>query len=437
MATLETMPGLERWEAQMERVRGGSWPESIRALREEAFARFTALGFPTADDEQWRLTPVQSIARGAWELPPGSAGWDSARLDPLRLDEAVAELVFVNGAFDGGLSRAGGLPDGVSFHSIAAASSRNGELAGLGRIASFLDRPFVALNTALLRDGGILEIADGARAGVIHVVFVSSGTSVATTPRLLVRAGRGAEVTVVETHAGEGSYFSNAVTEIHAEEGSIVDHYKIVRESAEGHHVGAIEAVQGRDSSFRSHLIGLGGRLVRNDVVTTLDGVGAVCSLDGLYLLAGKDHFDAHTRIVHAKPHTESQELYKGILDGGSRGVFNGIIVVRPDAQKIVARQTNKNLLLSNEAIADSNPQLEIHANDVKCNHGSTIGQIDPTSLFYLRSRGIGVEEARAMLTYAFAREVIERMRVASVRTRLERILLARLPLHPSEGEGV
>jgi Fe-S cluster assembly protein SufD len=238
----------------------------------------------------------------------------------------------------------------------------------------------------------------------------------------------------VETHAGEGRYFSNVVTEIEGGEGSTIDHTKVVAESGDAYHIGAVEVRQGRSSTVRTSLLGLDGLLVRNDVSTTMAGEGASCVLDGLYVLGGRQHFDANTRIVHDSPHTDSVELYKGVLDQAARGVFNGVIVVRPDAQKITAHQTSKNLLLSNEAIADSNPQLEIHADDVKCAHGSTIGQLDETSLFYLRSRGIGLDEARGILTLAFAGEVVDRIRIESLRDRLRASLLDRLaPAVPKE----
>jgi Fe-S cluster assembly protein SufD len=428
MSMVETTPMAARWEALMRalmRERSGE-PVPVRAMREAAFAHFAEAGFPTSSQEEWRLTPVHLIATAEWQIDGPGAISDEA-LAPWRIPGADAELVFVDGCFDAARSS---LPKakGVAFRTLAAAlRSPNGEIGALGRLAQNELRPFVALNMALMSDGAVLEIEEGAIAGLIHILFYSSGGSRVASPRVLVRAGRGIEATIVESHTGEGRYFTNAVTEVFGGEGAVIDHYKIVSEGAEGYHVGAIEMHQERDSTVHSRLIGLGGPLTRTDLGTSLDGEGASCTLDGLYLLDGKEHFDAHTRIDHAKPHTDSLELYKGVLAGSARGVFNGLVVVRPDAQKITARQTNKNLLLSNDAIADSNPQLEIHANDVKCNHGSTIGQLDPTSLFYLRSRGIGLEQAKAMLTWAFVEEVIGRMKVEPVRKRLEEALQVRL----------
>ncbi len=431
---VETTPRTSRWETLMRallRERSGE-PVPVRAMREAAFARFAELGFPTPSQEEWRLTPVQTIASSAWELAPNRTVADAA-LDPWRIhDGANAELVFVDGRFDAGRSTAASAK-GLTFRPLASAlASPNGELSALGRLAQDGLRPFVALNTALMADGAVIDVADGAAAGVVHLLFYSAGDSRVVSPRVLVRAGRGAQVTIIETHTGEGRYFTNAVTEVFGGEGSVIDHYTIVAESPEGYHVGAIEIRQERDCAVHSRLVGLGGPLTRTDLATVLDGEGASCTLDGIYLLGGNEHFDAHTRIDHAKPHTDSLELYKGVLSGSARGVFNGLVIVRPDAQKITARQTNKNLLMSNDAIADSNPQLEIHANDVKCNHGSTIGQLDPTSLFYLQSRGIGLEEAKGMLTWAFAGEVIDKMKVEPIRKRLEEALLVRL----ADGSG-
>lgn len=435
---METMTGLERWEAHYMRLLGlrPGEPEAIRALRAEAFSTFAMLGFPTTGHEEWRLTSVAPIAAGDWETAK-RVNVDATAVDRHRLgSDAAAEIVFVNGFFAPDLSRLNGLESGVTIKPMCGQPGCfERELELLGTAAHFRDRAFVALNTATFQDGLILDVEAGRRAGTVHVLFltIADGSAVIASPRVLVRAARGSAVSIVETHAGEGRYFSNGVTEVFAGEGSVVDHYKIVDESESAFHIGSLDVVQARDSVLRTRLVGLGGRLVRNDVSTHLGGEGANCSLDGLYVLRDSQHFDAHTKIVHASPHTESLELYKGILDGASRGIFNGLIVVRPDAQKITSRQTNHNLVLSNEAVADSNPQLEIHADDVKCNHGSTIGQIDQAALFYLRSRGIGEQEARGMLTLAFAGELVDRIGIASIRRRLETFLLAVLP---SAGKG-
>jgi Fe-S cluster assembly protein SufD len=245
---------------------------------------------------------------------------------------------------------------------------------------------------------------------------------------VLFVAEPGAQATVVERYAGTGRYFTNAVTEIVAGDGAVIDHYRLQNDSDEAFHVSNTHVRQMRNSSVHTHAVTFGGALTRNDLDVVLDGEGASCVLDGLYLLEGSQHLDNHTKIDHVTPHAESLELYKGILDGKSRGIFDGTIIVRPGAQKTASRQTNKNLLLTNDAIADSNPTLEIYADDVKCNHGSTIGQLDEEALFYLQSRGVGLADARNILTYAFASEVVERMKLEPVRDLLARKLLERLP---------
>ena len=433
--TVEIVPGVGKWQAEHERIQSDTRAGGLRETRAAAFARFAELGFPTTEHESWRLTNVAPIAKQEWQAAGEGVAEESA-LAPLRLPEASVELVFINGRLDRTHSR-GAATAGVRVESLAAAlPSADGDLSSFTRIADWEDRSFVALNTALAADGAVVLVADGVRAGVIHAIFYTSAgeADAQVSTRVLLRTGRSSEVSFVETHAGEGRYFSNVVTEIDGGEGSTIDHTKVVAESGEAYHVGAVEVRQGRSSTVRTSLLGLDGLLVRNEVSTTMAGEGASCVLDGLYVLGGRQHFDANTRIIHDSPHTDSVELYKGVLDQAARGVFNGLIVVRPDAQKITAHQTSKNLLLSNEAIADSNPQLEIHADDVKCAHGSTIGQLDETSLFYLRSRGIGLDQARGILTLAFAGEVVDRIRIESLRDRLRASLLDRLaPAAPKE----
>jgi Fe-S cluster assembly protein SufD len=256
-------------------------------------------------------------------------------------------------------------------------------------------------------------------------------------PRVVVVAGANSRATVVETFAGleESNYLTNHVSEIYLAENARLDHTRVQTESEHAFNISLTAVHQKRDSHFFSHALHLGGGLVRNEIRAVLDGEGSECVLDGLYVLENAQHVDNHTVIDHAKPHTTSQELYKGILDGRSRGAFDGKIVVRKDAQKTVSRQTNNNLLLTSDAIVDSKPQLEIYADDVKCNHGSTIGQLDEESLFYLRSRGIGKTEARNILTFAFGAEITERLKVATIRERIEAMLLGRLPSSPTGKE--
>jgi Fe-S cluster assembly protein SufD len=254
-----------------------------------------------------------------------------------------------------------------------------------------------------------------------------------------VRAGRNAQCTIVESYVGgDGEvYLTNAVTEVRAEDGSIVDHYRVQREGDQAFQVATLALRQGRSASVSSHAVVLGASLSRLDVRQVFDGEGGECVLDGLFVATGTQHQDIHTWVDHAQPHCTTRELYKGVLDGKSRGVFVGKVFVRPGARKTDAQQTNKNLLLSREALVDSLPQLEILNDDVKCRHGSTTGQLDPLALFYLRSRGVGAAEARALLTYAFASDVLSRIKVEALRAGLTEYLQARLPVAGRTGEAV
>jgi Fe-S cluster assembly protein SufD len=325
----------------------------------------------------------------------------------------------------------------VKAGSLATALNSDSALVEphLARHAGYQDHPFVALNTAFLQDGAFVSIPRGkAVERPIHLLFVSThdrrGTATVSHPRNLILAGDDSQAMVIESYIGLNNalYFTNAVTEIVAGENAVVAHYKLQRESEEAFHISTVQASLSHNSNFSSHSIDLGGALVRNDVNAVLDGKGIECTLDGLYMVAGRQHVDNHTRIDHVKPHCSSRELYKGVLGGRSKGVFNGKIYVHKDAQKTDAKQTNKNLLLSEDAVINTKPQLEIYADDVKCTHGTTIGQLDQEAIFYLRSRGIDLEAARGLLTYAFASEMIGRIKVEPVRAQLETLLLTRLP---------
>ncbi len=376
----------------------GGEPGWIQALRREAFARFEALGFPTAQDEAWRSTGLQPITETAWRRAE-------------RAPRVTAPL-----------------PPGVRVVPLSEAAAAADHA---GRIADFQKSAFAALNTALFAGGLAIEIAPGAVITEPIEILFDAGAPAAPEvlyPRLLVIAGEGSEASIVETYGGGGQTFTNAVTEIALGPGAILEHTKLQEESGQARHLHALAVSQARGSRFTSHNIALGAALARTEIGTVLAGEGAECSLNGLFVGRDRQHLDTRTVIDHATPHTTSRELYKGIMDGASRGVFHGTIVVRPDAQKTDAVQTNKNLLLSREALVNSTPALEIFADDVKCKHGSTTGQLDATALFYLRSRGIGEAEARALLTWAFAADVAEKIRVPAVRRRVERELGRRLP---------
>lgn len=433
----ELAPYRARFERLSSQRRGPSW---LRAQREAAMARAEQRGFPGPDDEEWRFTPITPITRASFD-GAGPAPAVSAELTGLRLgrDAVAAELVFVNGRFAPELSTPAA--DGVRVLSLAEALERAPASLEpyLFRVAGE-DSVFADLNTALAEDGAVVLIPE--RTVVdrpVHLVFLGSGTGTRTAAmahlRTLIVAGRGSQASIVQTWGGaEGAaYLTTAVTEVVVEDGAIVDHYRLQQEGGAAFHVQSLHARQERASRFADHALLLGAALSRNDATVRLEGEGADCVLDGLFVAGGTQHVDAHTRIDHARPHCTSRELYNGVLDGRARGVFHGRIVVRPDAQKTNAHQANHNLLLSREALVNSTPALEIRADDVKCKHGSTTGQIDAHSLFYLRSRGIDEAAARAMLVYAFAAEVLGRVALPPVRRRLHGLLARRLPGAPQE----
>jgi Fe-S cluster assembly protein SufD len=367
----------------------GPW---MQTLRDAAFHRFSELGFPTTHDEEWRFTNVAPIARHAFA--PAPAGWGVT------------------------------LPRGVVAGTLEEARPY------LAQQAAFDRNPFVALNTAFLQDVAFLRIERGAVIEEpIQIVYTSEGERTVTHPRILIVVGADAHCTIVETYVGTGSYLTNAVTEIVAGEAAVVDYYKVQQEAPGAYHIATLQATLGRSTNFSSLSISLGGALVRNDVNTTL-AEGTEATLNGLYIAGGRQHIDNHTQIDHAKPHGTSHELYKGILDGKATAVFNGRIIVRKDAQKTDSKQTNKNLVLSDEAVIDTKPELQIFADDVRCTHGATIGQLDAEALFYLQSRGIGKNEARELLTFAFAQDIIDRVKVQSLKDRLEAVLYEKFHEH-------
>lgn len=411
----------------------------LAALRRKAVSRFAELGFPTSRQEEWRFMPLAPITRGTFARPRREELVlpEADELKPF-LFESSARLVFVDGFFAAELSTFADIPSGIVLADLASELSVRGAQIEqhLGRHASFERHPFVALNTAFFADGAYLHIPDKVvLEKPVHLLYLTTGRPVdghpaLLFPRTLIVAGANSQLTVVETYQalGEGAAFSCGVSEVVAGPGSVIDHCKVQREGMESIHVATFQLHQERSSAFSSHSISLGGSLVRNDVNALLNGEGADAILNGLYMIGGRQFVDFHMRVEHATPHCTSHELFKGILDGKARSVFNGLIHVWKDAQKTDAKQSNRNLLLSKEAVANSNPQLEIFADDVKCTHGSTVGQLDEDAVFYLRSRGIGEEAARSLLTYAFASDIAERIKVESVRHDLEEFLFTALP---------
>jgi Fe-S cluster assembly protein SufD len=397
--------------------------------------------FPTLRQEDWKYTNVAPIARAGFKRArPGDHARAAQSVEACAIDGGRRpDLVFVDGRWAPGLSRpAAELPPGIVLASMATVFERApGDPersileARLARYASYEDQSFVALNTAFIEDGLYLRIGRNlAIEEPIHALFLTAGGDggPATHPRLLVIAEAGSQALFIEHHAGlGGSYFSNPVTEVLVAENARLDHFKLQEESGEAFHVANLRIELSANARYASHSFSFGGALVRNDIHPVLDGEGIECLLNGLFVAGGKQHVDTHTIIDHARPHCVSNETYRGILAGKARGVFSGRIIVRPGAVKTNAYQSNKNLLLSQDASIDSKPQLEIYADDVRCTHGATVGQLDERALFYLRSRGISKDLARKMLVQAFANELIEPIRHSRLRSHLERLLSEQL----------
>lgn len=430
LATRQTTPYLEEFE----RLAIGGEPEQLRRRRQEAIERFGELGFPHRKLEEWKFTDVRPIAETRFTRAPEEHGLTLETVRPFGYPDCH-ELVFVDGRFAGELSTTRELPEGVFAGSLREGLETMGDrvVEHLGRHAAYDRHPFVALNTALYQDGVLVLVPDGTVLETpIHCLFLatSNGEPTVSYPRNLFLFGDDCQARLVETYAGfpGAHYLTCAVTEAVAGCNAVVNHYKVQRESTDAYHMATYQIRMDRDARYLTQSISLGGALVRNDVNAILDGEGIDCILDGLYLTAGTQHVDNHMRVEHVKPHTNSHELYKGILDDESSAVFNGRIFVHKGAQKTDAKQTNRNLLLSKNALVNTNPQLEIFADDVKCTHGSTVGRLDPDALFYLRSRGIGEEAARSLLIYAFARDLIDRVEFEPVRTDLIEFVLNRLP---------
>ncbi len=412
-------------------------PGWLSQLRRGAMLRFTETGFPTIADEEWRYTNVASLAATSYETAPSPAPDGRCRMDSTTVGGSDGlRCVFLNGRYCAELSHFDEMEDRVRIGSLASVlRARPEEVeAHLARYVEAERHPFATLNTAFIEDGAVVRVAAGVRIpDPIHLVFISTGNggpAFVTHPRNLILVGAGSECSVVEHYVGVGekSYFSNPVTEVAVGENANLDHYRLQEESRAAHHVSTLEVRQESNSVVRTMSADLGGTLTRNDLNVVLGGEGAYAELDGIFITSGEQLVDNHTRIEHAAPHCGSRELYKGILGGRSRGVFRGRIVVHPGAQKTDSEQTNNNLLLSDRALVNTKPQLEIYADEVKCTHGATIGQLDREAIFYMRSRGIDEDMARSILIYGFAEDLIRRVRLAGLRDRLSSQLFDRLP---------
>src|SRR6266705_3225802 len=413
-------------------------PAWLRALRERAFARFCATGFSTTNHEDCRFTNVHAIAQTPFQLArearrSGAIYGDT--LEACRIPGAACQLVFLNGRFAPELSDLGSLPQGVRAGSLAEALTQNGEFleAHLGRYLNIDRDAFCALNTAFIEDGAYVYLPRRTMLEApICFLFISipGDDPEMSNPRNLIVAEDATEASIVEDYVslGSGVFFSNVVTELAAGEDAVISHYLIERDDRRAFNVSTLRTQQARAANVSSHSVLLGGGLVRNNVHPVLGGEGGECLINGLFICTGQQHLDNYMLVEHASPHCGSRQFYNGILDDHAHGVFHGRIIVRKDAQKTDAKQTNRNLLLSDDAQIDTKPQLEIYADDVKCTHGATIGQVDENALFYLRSRGLAEAAARHVLLLAFANECLDRMNSPQVRDHLEKLVVAGLP---------
>jgi Fe-S cluster assembly protein SufD len=415
---------------------GGTRSDWLQELRQSALERFRRGGFPSSKEEDWRFNNLAPLTAMDFRLAASETSSIRAEdLGPyLFAIPGVSTLVFVNGRYAPGLSTPVATAPGVTVRNLASAFAGHGDLlrTHLGQYATLDQGGFAALNTAFIKDGLFVQVGRGADAGPpVHALFLTDGRAdgAATHPRNFILVEPGGRAAVIESYVGlaSGTYLTNTITEAVVEQGGYLEHTKIQRESEQAFHVGTTHLHQDQDSRSESFSVSFGGALVRNNLDMVLDGPGVNSQLFGMYMGRGKQEVDNHTSILHAHPNCSTREVYKGILDGRSHGIFNGKIYVTPEAQKTDAKQTNRALLLSDTARIDTKPQLEIFADDVKCTHGATVGSLDPVATFYLKSRGIGGVRARKILTYAFAAEVLEEIPHQSVRQELEAVVMSRL----------
>ncbi len=414
--------------AEFERMAAAEAPW-LRELRREAFAQFCEKGLPTTHDEDWRFTSVSAIENLAFHLML-DARVSPHQIEPWRVRGAGCQLVFLNGNFVPELSLRNKLADGIEVTGLAQQFSNGARTVQrhFGRYVDLDRDSFSALNTAFAQDGAYVHIPRGVVVEEpIYLLFVSVSDAlpVMSHPRTLILADENSQATIVEEYVslGQGTALCNAVTELVAADNAVLSHYRIEREQANTFNISTLSMHQGRSANVASHSVLLGGALVRNNVHPVLAGEGGECLINGLFLGTGRQHLDNYMLVEHASPHCSSRQFYNGILDDHAHGVFHGRIIVHKDAQKTDAKQTNRNLLISDDAQIDTKPQLEIHADDVKCTHGATIGQLDEEALFYLRSRGIGEASARSLLLRAFAGECLARMKQGPVRRHVEALV--------------
>lgn len=408
----------------------------LKSLRQEGFARFAENGFPTTHDEDWRFTNVAPISSREFR-PASPASIETDQLRSFGASGFECQLVFVNGKFSRELSQIESLPPEVRICGLAEELGTNaGQVREhLGQYLNFRRDPFAALNTAFLEDGAYVYVPRGiVLAQPVYVLFITvpSTYAIMEHPRNLIVVEENSQATIVEDYVSLGDStapsFSNTATELVAGENAVVSHYMIVRQGDSSFNVSTLRIQQARTSNVATHSLLLSGALVRNNVHPVLAGEGAECLINGLFMANGRQHMDNYMLVEHASPHCNSRQFYNGILSGHGHGVFHGRIIVHKDAQKTDAKQTNRNLLLSDDAQIDTKPQLEIYADDVKCTHGATIGQVEENALFYLRSRGLDESAAKHLLLLAFANECLDRMNSVQVRKHLERLVMEWLP---------
>jgi Fe-S cluster assembly protein SufD len=406
----------------------------LELVRSSAMDRFEQLGFPSVREEEWKYTNLATLAKESFVPVTSAIQLQIGDVSRFAYPETRgAHLVVVDGFLRVELSETTALEHVVATDLFSAvADARYNKLIRkyLARNAGYHNNGLTALNTAFLQSGVFVCIPKNVKLEKpLQITFIGGTANSANFPRVLVVAEENSSATLIENFVsiGEQRYFSNAIAEIVLRDGAQLEHYRLQRDSKKAFHVSTTSAELGRASRYNTTSINLGAQLSRHDVSVVMDHEGAETSVDGLYMVDSDQHADTHSVIDHKQPHCTSHQLYKGILDGNGRAVFNGKIFVREGAQKTDARQTNKNLLLSDKARVDTKPQLEIYADDVKCAHGAAVGQIEPEELFYLETRGIGPELGRSLLTYGFAEEVIARIKLESIRAELDQIVLKQL----------
>jgi Fe-S cluster assembly protein SufD len=423
--------------SQFEKTLNGSTSSPVHARRKEAIEKFDRLGFPTTKHEEWKYTDIKGLLKQDFDFVSAgnNASLSGSDLQSLLIPDTDANIVvFVNGVYQAALSRIVSSSQDIVIKDFSEAYTTHAAVIDtyFAKLAACNTNAFVALNTAFAHKGSFIYVPNNKIAEkpviIYHISDTGSGKPAAM-PRNLLVAGKNSQASVVEVYLtkGTGASFTNTVTEIVVQENASLEHIKIQNEGSEAYNIGTTQVYQARDSKFFSVTVSLNGAIIRNDLNIVLDDQNCEANLYGLYMPTGKTHIDNHSLVDHAKPHSYSNELYKGILDGKSTGVFNGKIFVRQDAQKTNAFQSNRNILLSKEASMNTKPQLEIFADDVKCSHGATTGQLDEDMLFYLRARGISLEKARALLMHAFAADIVNQIKIEAIRHYIENAITSRL----------